>query len=150
MKTQPRNLMALFIAGFSILFGLTRDAYAGPFGVPKLAETSTPTPITATPSLTLDPNATRRQTLVQVTSPDLKGIKQTNGNFKVTFRSQDAFVYRIEYRDDLKTGAWQLAQRGIVADGTTTAWTDDGSFTGGVLLGQRFYRVIAIDRVTRT
>ena len=119
-------------------------------GTGKLAETSTTTPITATPSLTLDPNATRRQTLVQVTSPDFQGIKQTNGNFKVTFQSQDAFVYRIEYRDDLKIGAWQLAQRGIVADGTTTAWTDDGSFTGGVLPRQRFYRVIAIDRVTRT
>lgn len=118
-------------------------------GTGKLAESSTTAPITATNHLTLDRDAGRRYPLIQVIRPFMQGIKQTNGNFKITFQSQDAIVYLIEYRDDLKTGTWQLAQRGIVADGSATIWVDDGSFTSGTFPKQRFYRVIAIDRVTR-
>jgi len=118
-------------------------------GTGKLAETSTTNSITATNYLTVDRNAGRRYPLVQAVSPIFQGIKQANGNFNVNFQSQDAFVYRVDYCDDLKTGVWQLAQRGIVANGTSTTWNDDGSFTGGVLPKLRFYRFVVIDRTTR-
>ncbi len=119
-------------------------------GMGKLAETSTTNSIAVTNILNVDRDAGRRYPLVQVSGPVCQGIKQSNGDFRVTFQSQDAFVYRIEYCNDLESDIWQLAQRGIVADGITTTWIDDGSFTGGVLPNRRFYRVIVVDRTTRS
>jgi len=69
-------------------------------------------------------------------------------NVSIAFQSQDGFVYQIDYRNDLWAGDWQVAQRGVVADGASTTWTDDGSFTG-TLSGERFYRVAVIDLVNR-
>ncbi len=121
-------------------------------GTGKLAETSTTSTITATPELTIDPDAGRRPGFAQVERLVIQGFKQTDENFQVTFKSQGGFVYQIDYRDDLTTGQWKLARRGIVADGTSTTWTDDGSFTGGNLrnIKKRFYRVTVIDRVVLT
>lgn len=117
-------------------------------GVGKLAETSSASTITATLSLAIDPNYGRRQIPPTAQAAVITGIRQTAGDVTMTFQSQDGFVYQIDYRNNVWAGDWQVAQRGVIADGVSTSWTDDGSFTG-ILSGQRFYRVAVIDVVNR-
>ena len=120
-------------------------------GTGKLAETSGTSAITATSVLTaLDPNATRRQALAPVANPVIRGLKLPSGNFQLKPQLSSNLVYQVEYRDDLKTGSWKLARRGIVSEGPSSVWIDDGSFTGGTLPVKRFYRVAVIDRAARS
>jgi hypothetical protein len=108
--------------------------------------------IQATLPLSVNANANRRQSLIQVAPFGITQARYlTNNTFQVSFQSQDAVVYSVEYRNDLTTGSWLLAQRGIVADGTNCFWIDDGSFTGGVQANvqRRFYRIVAVDQVSR-
>jgi hypothetical protein len=108
--------------------------------------------VQATTPLSVNANANRRQSLLQVAPFQVTQAQfLTNNTFQISFQSQDAVVYSVEYCSDLTTGSWQLAQRGIVADGTNCFWIDDGSFTGGLHTNvqRRFYRVAAVDQVSR-
>jgi hypothetical protein len=118
-------------------------------GTGSYAETTSTTPISFTPTIIPDNDAHRRGAIEAAGPPVIEGSRRTDGSFEVTFGTEDAFVYEVDFRDHLTTGEWQLARRGAVADGISMTWTDDGSFTAATGSRNRFYRITVVDRVIR-
>ncbi len=67
----------------------------------------------------------------------ITGIAPVGNDVQVYFATGTNKVYRIEYRDDLASGAWATLTNGVVGTGDIMTATDTGAATAP----QRFYRV---------
>jgi len=83
---------------------------------------------------------TGAQNIVADTPPAITiGITPAGGVF-LWWTASPGRIYRVQYRDDLSTGAWNDLQNDLFATNSVCSATDAmGS------IGQRFYRVVRMD-----
>jgi len=67
----------------------------------------------------------------------ITAIQRVSNNIVINFATGSNKVYRVDWRNDLKTGVWATLTNGIVGTGGTMTATD----VGAASLPQRFYRL---------
>ena len=82
------------------------------------------------PKSSEDPASRPRLSLVQVKT-----------GWQLAFKGESGFRYRVQWAQTPLVNAWQSATS-FLGTGLEHVWLDDGSLTGGLLLGQKFYRVL--------
>ncbi|GEM_PF-447306 len=66
---------------------------------------------------------------------------QGGGGFQVSWPSQLAIPYRVQWKNSLLDPTWLSITPDFAGSGGMMNWLDDGTQTGGVPTAQRFYRV---------
>ncbi|MDB6147416.1 MAG: hypothetical protein JWO45_1080 [Spartobacteria bacterium] len=78
-----------------------------------------------------DPNSNLARPSV---ASDLSGVQ-------LTWFSELGIPYRVQWKNDLLDPQWMSIVPDFSGTGNPLTWTDDGSQTGGLPIGQRFYRI---------
>jgi hypothetical protein len=71
----------------------------------------------------------------------ISSVTPQPGGFDVDWPSQLGIPYRVQWKNDLLDVQWMSIVPDFVGDGNPMIWTDDGSQTGGLPIGKRFYRI---------